>query len=121
MKNHLTNAEEWGRWSFITGLVLAILAGFIQVSWLPIVLFTLGLIVGFLNISGEQGPNFLIATIALLLIGMSGLQISAIGQQVSTIINLMLNNFVSFVAAAGLVVAIKLILVATRPERIDRS
>ena len=121
MKNHLTNAQEWGRWSFITGLVLSILMGFIQVSWLPIILFVLGLVVGFLNVSGEQGPNFLIAVIALLLIGMSGLQISAIGQQVSVIINLMLNNFVSFVAAAGLVVAIKLILVATKPEEINRS
>ena len=117
----MTDSKELGRWSFVTGLVLAVLAGFIQVAWLPIVLFTLGLIVGFLNVSEEKSSEFLIATIALLLIGMSGLQISLVGQQFNMTINLMLNNFISFVAAAGLVVAIKLILGAAAPKLSDQA
>jgi len=127
MKNPMkADSKDLGRWCFVVGLVLAILAGFIQATWLPIVLFILGLIVGFLNVSEKKSTEFLVATIALLLIGMSGMQISLLNQQVSATVylmlnNLMLNNFISFVAAAGLVVAIKSILVVAAPHLAERS
>jgi hypothetical protein len=122
MKNPMkADSKDLGRWCFVVGLVLAILAGFIQATWLPIVLFILGLIVGFLNVSEKKSTEFLVATIALLLIGMSGMQISLLNQQVSATVYLMLNNFISFVAAAGLVVAIKSILVVAAPHLAERS
>ena len=116
MTKTIVNSKELGRWSFIAGLVLAILAGFIQVTWLPIVLFCLGLIVGFLNVSDKKSTDFLVAVIALLLIGTSGMQISMLGQQMAQIFIQMLSNFVSFVAAAGLVVAIKSVLAVASPR-----
>ncbi len=115
------NYQEFGRWSFILGLILAILAGFINVAWLPIVLFILGLAVGFLNISSEKSTDFLVAVIALLLVGMSGLQISLLSQEISSTVQLMLNNFVSFIAAAGLVVAIRSVLAVAAPKFPERS
>jgi len=115
------NYKEVGRWSFILGLILAILAGFINATWIPIVLFVLGLIVGFLNITSEQSTEFLVAVIALLLVGMSGLQISLLSQEISVTVQLMLNNFVSFIAAAGLVVAIKSILAVAAPKLPEHS
>jgi fructose-specific phosphotransferase system IIC component len=116
-----SNYQELGRWSFILGLILAILAGFINVTWLPVVLFVLGLIVGFLNVASEQSTDFLVALIALLLVGTSVMQISMLSPEVSETFSLMLNNFVSFIAAAGLVVAIKSVLAVAAPKFPDHS
>ena len=96
-----------GHWAFLGGIILAILAGFTAIPYLAIVLFVLGLIVGFLNIKEKESSPFLIATIALLVIGVAGLQLG----QLTGVITSILNNFIVFMAAAGLVVAIKQILV----------
>ena len=54
-----------GRWAFIIGLALAGLLPVLNID-LPVwVLPVLGLIVGFLNISGSESQGFLIAAIAL--------------------------------------------------------
>lgn len=111
MKNmNLTKITQIGHWAFLAGIALAILASFTAVSFLPIVLFILGLIVGFLNIKEKDGSRFLISVIALLLIGIgaAGLEFGKLSPIAASI----LNNFIAFVSAAGLVVAIKQILAA---------
>lgn len=100
-----------GRWSLTLGMILAVLAGFTEIPSLPVILFVLGLLVGFLNVTEKESTPFLVAVIALLLIGVAGLQLG----KVTPIIVSILNNFIAFLAAAGLVVALKQILVVVKP------
>ena len=104
------NLSTFGQWAFIIGVILAVLAGFTSISALPVVLFVLGLIVGFLNIRQRESSHFLIAVIALLVVGVAGVQAG----QLTSLVRDVLNNFIAFVAAAGLVVALKQILAAAR-------
>jgi len=100
-----------GHWALIIGMILAVLAGFTAVPALPVILFVLGLIVGFLNIKEKESTPFLVAVIALLLIGVAGLQLGRLTPVVVSI----LNNFITFVAAAGLVVALKQVIAIVKP------
>jgi len=99
-----------GRWAVIIGIILAVLAGFSEIPNLAIILFVLGLVVGFLNIGERESVPFLVAVIALLVIGLSGLQL---GKATPLVVSI-LNNFIAFVSAAGLVVALKQILEAVK-------
>jgi len=96
-----------GRWAFLLGVIISLLAGFGgQIPALMTVLFVLGLIVGFLNITEKESTPFLVAVIALLVIGLTGLQFSKFTQSIVAI----LQNLIAFVSAAGVVVAIKQVL-----------
>lgn len=106
-----------GKWAFIIGLVIAILAALITTigsSTTLIILFLLGLIVGFLNIDKKKTTEFLVSVIALLMVGSLG--VLAVGQLTTTVgyLQSMLNNFTAFVAASALVVSIKTIIVTSK-------
>ena len=93
-----------GRWSFIVGMLVAVLVGLaINVPGSGPVLFILGLLVGLLNVPEKESTAFLVSVIALLGIGVAGLQLA----DLTTLVANILAQFVSFVSAAGLVVAIK--------------
>jgi hypothetical protein len=99
-----------GKWAFIIGILLAILAGFWTIPNLGFILVLLGLIVGFLNITAAEVETYLVAVIALLVIGSAAIQaLSAAGEFVGTI-QVMINNVIAFVAASGLVVALRAVL-----------
>lgn len=108
MKPDLTTL---GHWAFIIGIILAVIAGSTALPYLAIVLFILGLIVGFLNITEKESTAFLVAVIALLMIGVAGLQLG----KLTGIVVPILENFIAFVGAAGLVVALKQIIVLAKP------
>lgn len=96
--------DQLGGWAFIIGLVIAILAGLINIAWAPVILVILGLVVGFLNIGDKEVNSFLIASIALLVAGAAGLNtLPAVG----TFLESMLTNLVAFVGPAAVIVAIK--------------
>ncbi len=101
-----------GHWAFLGGIILAILAGFVAIPYLTVVLFVLGLIVGFLNIKEKENTRFLVAVIALLLVGVANLEFGNLAPVITPI----LNNFIAFVSAAGLVVAIKQVLAVGQPN-----
>ena len=105
------NLVTIGHWALIGGLILAVLAGFAVVPQIALILFILGLIVGLLNVTETESTSFLVAVIALLLIGVAGLQFG----EVTPVIASILNNFIAFVAAAGLVVAVKQIVAVAKP------
>lgn len=106
-----------GKWAFIAGIILAVLAGFFAIPNLAVVLLILGLVVGFLNVSKEEVQSYLIAVIALLLIGAGSLQaLDALGVNLAGWAETVFANFLTFVAASGLVVAIKSITDLGRPE-----
>lgn len=61
-----------GAWSFIVGLIIALLVGVFSASQIPgstttIILLVLGLIVGLLNINDKEIMPFLVAGIAFML------------------------------------------------------
>jgi len=96
-----------GKWAFIIGVLLAIVAGIIPalqtitVGWTLIVL---GLVIGFLNVTEKETTAFLIAAIALMTVGAAGL--AALGY-IGGYVQAILANIVTIVAPAALVVAIK--------------
>lgn len=98
-----------GKWAFLVGLVIAVLASFITgyATVVAIVLFLLGLVVGFLNISQKDSSKFLLATIALLIGGVASITAISIFGVVSVYLTSILGSFIAFVSAAALVVAIK--------------
>ncbi|RMH17749.1 MAG: hypothetical protein D6696_14965 [Acidobacteria bacterium] len=94
-----------GKYAFIAGLVLAVVAAFIGTSWswLPWVLAILGLIVGFMNVGAGETKMFLLAAIGLLLSANAVASLPYVGGYLTDI----LNNVVVFIAAALLIVSLK--------------
>lgn len=98
---------KMGHWAFIVGILLAIIAGLIpqlQTTTITWILVILGLVVGLLNITARETTEFLVAVIALMIVGSAG-AIPALGGIVLSI----LANIVALSAPAALVVALKAI------------
>lgn len=113
IKNGGQKMEAIGKWSFIIGVILAVVAGVIYSaatpSWVMPVLAVLGLLVGLLNVTAKETEKFLVATIALLMTSQLG---SALGAAVTAI----MGNIVVFVAPAALIVALKAIWELAKEE-----
>jgi hypothetical protein len=105
------NLSMVGKWAFIVGLVIAVLAGlFYQPDWAVWVLAILGVIVGLLNITAEETRGFLIASIALTLSATALNTIPVVGDAFSYILPFV----VAFVSGAMIVVALKELFAAGR-------
>jgi hypothetical protein len=94
-----------GKWAFIVGLILAVVAGILfeaeeVVFW---VLAILGVIVGLLNVSRADTQGFLLAAIAFILSATALNLIPIVGETLSQI----LQYVAAFVAGATVVVALK--------------
>jgi hypothetical protein len=112
-RRYKMSSEAIGNWAFIIGLIVAVIAGFLPISYVAytlLVLFILGLIVGFMNISDKDLMKFLVAAIALMTLGIASLSALSILGVVSIYLNLILGNFVAFVSASALVVSIKAVI-----------
>jgi len=100
------NMEKIGRYAFLGGLLISVLAGLLTVFGISIgtvglaALVVLGIIVGFLNVTGNEVQRFLLGTVALMLVGSVGL---TFGSAVASVVS----AFTSFVAGAALIVALK--------------
>jgi hypothetical protein len=100
-----------GKWAFIIGLVLAVLAGlFYQPDWAIWILAILGVIVGFLNVTAEDTRGFLLAAIALTLSATALNTIPLVGRAFTYVLPFV----VAFVAGATIVVALKELFVTAR-------
>jgi hypothetical protein len=98
------NTSTIGKWAFIIGIVIAVLAGlFFQPNWALWVLAILGVIVGLLNITAEETRGFLLAAIALTISATALNTIPIVG----TAFELVLPFVIAFVAGATIVVALK--------------
>lgn len=107
------NREKLGRLAFYAGLVISLVAGFMNVGPMGIqALVVLGLIVGGLNVTGKEIQKFLLATIALLLVGTTVSAIPAFGGFLQTV----LSHFVAFVAGAALLVALREVYEVTKAQ-----
>lgn len=106
--------SKLGEWAFIAGVILAILLGLfpnLDSEGVSVLFLMLGLIVGVVNITKKETHNFLLASIAILVVGTGGLnQIPALGNYFEQIFY----NITSFVAPAVVIVGLKAVLDATR-------
>ncbi len=70
--------KQIGNYSFIGGVILAVVLGLAipaldaATPWLWSLLVLLGLVVGFLNISGKETKEFLWVTVALVIVAFAG-------------------------------------------------
>ena len=107
--------QKIGSWAFIIGVVIAVVTGIAiglmpavsgetWVNYVPLILVILGLIVGFLNIGDKEVMPFLIASVALVMVGtVAELNtIPVFGVMLAKIVN----YIAVFAAPAALVVAI---------------
>ncbi len=93
-----------GKWSFLAGVLLALVFGFVTAyAWVAWVLVVLGLVIGLLNIEEKEVSAFLMAGTVLALMGYLG------GQSLSSIMYLstIFNNLLALFVPATIVVALK--------------
>ena len=99
-----------GKYAFLGGVGLALVMAFVNVPSGVLILAVLGLVVGFLNVSGSESQGFLIAAIALMLTATSVSVIPEVGGIVTTITG----NLAAFVAPAALLVALKSLMESSK-------
>ena len=114
-KKKRNDTEMVGKAAFIIGLLLAIIAGLVPAvagyAYTALILVLLGVIVGFLNIAKENVSKLLLGIIALALVGTATISVvPAINLQLLGV----LQYFLAFVGGAAFVVAIKVILEASK-------
>jgi hypothetical protein len=98
------NWDMIGKWAFIVGLVLAVIAGLLfNAAWVVWVLALLGVVVGLINITGPETQGFLIAAIAFTVASTALSSIPLVGGVLTSI----LGYIGAFVSGAMVVVALK--------------
>jgi len=94
-----------GRFALLIGLILSILPAFVSMTFSPVLLYLLGLVVGLLHIADKESTSFLVALVALIVIGVSTIELGVF----TDIFVLVLTNIVAFLSSAGLIVSLKLL------------
>ncbi len=109
-----------GAWAFLAGVILAVIVGLfgsIQSNWPYVLLVLLGLLIGFLNVGDKDSMTFLMASLALVIVGGLGnntlIFISNISPILSTLSTIMSSLLVLFVPAT-IIVALKTVFSIAR-------
>jgi hypothetical protein len=110
-----------GRWSFLVGIIVSILAVFFSSpssAFTFAFLTVLGLIVGFFNVPQENDMPFLVAVIALVVFSIAGIEVTSVfGDTIGGYLRAIFRNYVVFFAAAGFVIAKKVIFSSTKTPK----
>ena len=110
MKGQVNMVQKAGSIAFIIGLIIAVVAGFWPLNpWMTSVLIVLGLIVGFLNVTGKETNSFLFATLVLTVMASMGGQLLAGIQYVGPMLQNMFSAMMLFIIPSAVVVALKAI------------
>lgn len=119
-KNTLTKV---GSWSFIIGVILALAGGLISGllgpnggSVVAAILVLLGLIVGFLNVTGKEAMPFLLAAVSLVIVATQGSILLSILPIVGDYFKSVFSAMTAFIIAATVVVALKAIYGLAKDE-----
>ena len=106
-KKTQVDLQRVGHYSFIAGIIIAIIVALIPQFRGPTaiwILVTLGVVVGLLNVTGKETVAFLVAAIALIIgSSASALSLGALWEGLPSI----LGNIILFVSPAAIVVALK--------------
>ena len=108
--------KQIGNYSFIIGVIIAVVLGLAAPrlgaaqAWLGPLLIVLGLVVGFLNVSGKETKEFLLVTVSLVIVAFAGSSqidkwqsVQLIGPYLSGIFN----SILALVIPATVVVGLK--------------
>ncbi|MBI4284130.1 MAG: hypothetical protein HY663_06655 [Chloroflexi bacterium] len=108
-----------GFWAFIVGLILSVIGGLAapQSAAIVLILIILGLLIGLLNITGKETMLFLVATIALIVVGrvFEPLTILSLGKNLDQI----LAYVATLMAPGAIVAAIKALWAVGKPGDFD--
>ena len=112
-----------GKWAFIIGVVIAVILGLIggmlgtATPWLLSLLILFGLIVGFLNVAGEDTKDFMIASVILVITAYMGNAATTLATMeiIGTYISGILTAILAFVVPATVVVALKEVYTLAKP------
>ena len=109
--------KQIGNYSFIIGVIIAVVLGLASTKlpegaagWLWSVLIVLGLVVGFLNVSGKETKDFLLVTVSLVIVAYAGsAQIDSWSnvQLIGMYLKGIFNSILALVVPASVVVALK--------------
>lgn len=109
--------QKVGSWAFIIGLIIAIIAGFWPLgAVITTVLIILGLIVGFLNVTGKETNSFLFSALVLVLMASLGGQMLSSIQYVGLMLQSIFEAMMLFIIPAALIVALKAIYALAESE-----
>jgi len=122
-------SQKVGSYAFLVGILLAIIIG-VLAAFVPatvqgvagittLLLVVLGLIVGILNIKDKHITDFLVAAIAVAMVGGTAGGLLALDQMikpVGTMLVLIIGNIVAMAVAAALVVGLKQIFALAKQQ-----
>lgn len=117
MAKGIKNAALVGSWSFLVGIVLAVLLGLgLGGSYAPTmiwIVFLLGIVVGLLNITHDEVSAFLTSGTILVLVSFLGVQ-AGIFEGVAAMISNILTGILTLFVPATIIVALKSVFVLAR-------
>jgi hypothetical protein len=107
-----------GSYAFLIGFILAVVLGLVaglapavladSAGLIVLIFIILGLVVGFLNIREEHRGDFLVAVIAVAMIGVIPVQqLTQMAPQMGNVLGIIFNYIVAFSAPAALLVGLK--------------
>ncbi len=108
--------EKIGNYSFIGGVIIAVVLGLVPASalggatpWLASLLVVLGLIVGFLNVTGKETKEFMTVATVLIIAAFAGGASDTLGgvQVIGSYLSGIFTHVLAFVVPATVVVGLK--------------
>ena len=108
--------KQIGNYSFIIGVIIAVVLGLAAPrlgaaqAWLGSLLIVLGLVVGFLNVSGKETKEFLLVTVSLVIVAFAGrVQIDSWSnvELIGPYLKGVFDSILALVVPASVVVALK--------------
>ncbi|GIU69370.1 MAG: hypothetical protein KatS3mg002_0606 [Candidatus Woesearchaeota archaeon] len=109
-----------GSWAFIIGVIVALILGIfedVQKNAIATsILVVLGLIVGFLNVTGRETTPFLLASLSLVLVSEFGGNALAQVEYIGSALGGTLTALLFFVVPATIIVALKAIYALAHDE-----
>ena len=107
--------QKIGNYSFIIGVLIAIILGLalplgdVTTAWLTSILVVLGLIVGFLNVTGKETRDFLIVALILVLVAYAGSAAESLSKvlYIGPYLGGIFKAIMAFVVPATIVVGLK--------------
>jgi len=105
-----------GQYSFIGGVIIAVVLGLVPASalggatpWLASLLVVLGLIVGFLNVTGKETKEFMMVATVLIIAAFAGGASETLGgvQVIGSYLSGIFTHILAFVVPATVVVGLK--------------
>ena len=117
-KRNQTNWTQIGHYAFFLGIILAVIAGLfsgmIGDEVVLTLLLLLGAIVGLLNITAKETTAFLVAAIALMIVGIGATDISQNFPLFGDYLYDVLVNIIRFVIPAAVIVSLKSIFMLAK-------